>query len=86
MRGARRYYRPEDVEALKTIKVLLYNKGYTIKGARKVVQKGEEAVADVPSSRPVASVCAPAAKKKTIDKSALVSELRVLKSMLTSLL
>lgn len=35
MRGGRRYYRPEDIEVLQTIKHLLYKEGYTIKGARK---------------------------------------------------
>ncbi len=35
MRGGRRYYRPEDIETLQTIKNLLYKEGYTIKGARK---------------------------------------------------
>lgn len=37
MRGGRRYYRPEDVELLKTIKHLLYKQGYTIKGAKKAL-------------------------------------------------
>ena len=35
-RGGRRYYRPEDIEVLSTIKHLLYKQGYTIKGAKKV--------------------------------------------------
>jgi DNA-binding transcriptional MerR regulator len=35
LRGGRRYYRPEDVETLTTIKHLLYKQGYTIKGAKK---------------------------------------------------
>lgn len=35
MRGGRRYYRPEDIEVLQTIKHLLYKEGYTIKGAKK---------------------------------------------------
>lgn len=34
-RGGRRYYRPEDMEILTSIKTLLYKEGYTIKGARK---------------------------------------------------
>ena len=34
MRGGRRYYRPEDIEVLQTIKHLLYKDGYTIKGAK----------------------------------------------------
>lgn len=35
MRGGRRYYRPQDMEILSTIKNLLYKQGYTINGARK---------------------------------------------------
>lgn len=35
LRGGRRYYRPEDIETLQTIKNLLYKDGYTIKGAKK---------------------------------------------------
>lgn len=34
-RGGRRYYRPEDMKILSTIKHLLYKQGYTIKGAKK---------------------------------------------------
>ncbi len=40
MRGGRRYYRPEDVEILSTIKNLLYKQGYTINGAKKAFSKG----------------------------------------------
>lgn len=34
-RGGRRYYRPEDVGIIRQIKTLLYEEGYTIKGALK---------------------------------------------------
>lgn len=37
LKGGRRYYRPEDVELLLRIKRLLYQQGYTIKGARKAL-------------------------------------------------
>ena len=33
--GGRRYYRPEDVELLRQIRSLLYEEGYTIRGAQK---------------------------------------------------
>lgn len=36
--GGRRYYRPEDVELLKTIHNLLYTQGYTIKGVQKLLK------------------------------------------------
>ena len=34
-RGGRRYYRPEDLQLLSNIKALLYEEGYTIKGAQR---------------------------------------------------
>ena len=36
--GGRRYYRSEDIEVLSSIRKLLYNEGYTIKGAQKVLK------------------------------------------------
>ena len=35
MNGGLRYYRPQDIDILSTIKNLLYKQGYTIKGAKK---------------------------------------------------
>ena len=37
-RRGRRYYRLEDISILKTIKELLYDKGYTISGAQKFLK------------------------------------------------
>ena len=36
--GGRRYYRPEDVDLLRRIRVLLYRDGYTIKGVQKLLR------------------------------------------------
>jgi DNA-binding transcriptional MerR regulator len=36
--GGRRYYRPEDINLLKGIKLLLYSEGLTINGALKLIQ------------------------------------------------
>ena len=36
--GGRRYYRTEDVKILSSIRKLLYQEGYTIKGAQKVLK------------------------------------------------
>ncbi len=36
--GGRRYYRPEDVDLLRRIRSLLYEEGYTIKGAQKLLK------------------------------------------------
>ncbi|MDZ5647965.1 MerR family transcriptional regulator [Nitrospirillum sp. BR 11828] len=36
--GGRRYYRPDDVEMLRRIQVLLYKEGYTIKGVQRLLR------------------------------------------------
>ena len=36
--GGRRYYRPEDVEALRRIRKLLYADGFTIRGVQKLLK------------------------------------------------
>jgi len=46
--GGRRYYRPDDVALLERIRDLLYNEGFTIKGAQKHIgsrQAGGAAIA-----------------------------------------
>ena len=37
--GGRRYYRPDDVGLLRTIKQLLYDEGYTIKGVQRLFKE-----------------------------------------------
>lgn len=39
--GGRRYYRTEMVERLRTIQDLLYNRGMTIAGVKKLIHNGE---------------------------------------------
>lgn len=52
LRGGRRYYRPEDIEVLQTIKHLLYKEGYTIKGARKAFEEMKKTAApEKPAAR-----------------------------------
>jgi DNA-binding transcriptional MerR regulator len=61
--GGRRYYRPEDVEILRQIRSLLYDEGYTIKGAQKLLRQrrsGRAASAEEPPAT-AAPVAAPAA-------------------------
>ena len=38
--GGRRYYRPEDIDLLCSIRELLYTDGYTIKGVQKLLREG----------------------------------------------
>jgi len=47
--GGRRYYRPEDIELLREIRALLYDEGYTIKGAQKLLRQRR---AKVPAAKP----------------------------------
>ena len=43
--GGRRYYRPDDVEVIRTIKHYLYDKRYTIEGVQKLFKtKGIKAI------------------------------------------
>jgi DNA-binding transcriptional MerR regulator len=37
--GGRRYYRPDDVDLLRGIKVLLYGEGYTIRGVQRILKE-----------------------------------------------
>lgn len=57
--GGRRYYRTEMVARLRTIKDLLYNRGLTIAGVKKMIRSGEFSAIDsnaswtpVPRPRP----------------------------------
>ena len=48
--GGRRYYRTEDIQLLKSIKSLLYDEGYTIKGAQNSLKKRTSASKSVQTS------------------------------------
>jgi DNA-binding transcriptional MerR regulator len=37
--GGRRYYRPEDVQLVAAIRVLLYSEGYTIRGVQRILKE-----------------------------------------------
>ena len=65
--GGRRYYRLEDIALLETIKSLLYDEGYTIKGAQASLSKRRKADA-VPAS-PEAAGQSPAALAPSVPVS-----------------
>ncbi len=55
--GGRRYYRPEDIGLLRSIRDLLYHDGYTIKGVQRLLREGgakslveDQELAPVPSA------------------------------------
>jgi DNA-binding transcriptional MerR regulator len=57
--GGRRYYRPEDVDLLRGIRLLLYSEGFTIRGVQRVLkEKGVGFVAGVGQSGSVQPVAA----------------------------
>lgn len=59
--GGRRLYRPEDVALLHTIHRLLYQEGYTVKGARRfLTEGGAKDVPPAPAPAP-ATIQTPAA-------------------------
>lgn len=49
--GGRRYYRPEDIEILQSIKALLYQEGFTIKGAQKALSLRKPSPGKTPEAR-----------------------------------
>ena len=52
--GGRRYYRPGDVVLLRTIRQLLYEEGFTIKGVQKLIkEQGTRAVREGAMPMPV---------------------------------
>jgi DNA-binding transcriptional MerR regulator len=84
--GGRRYYRPEDVELLRRIRVLLYRDGYTIKGVQKLLRQpgarsadGETAelesveVAEAPPPRDAPAAAAPRRREAAIPSLAAVA-------------
>jgi len=81
--GARRHYRPEDVEMVKTINRLLNEEGYTIKGARKFLaarRRGPEMFEDAPQP---ASATLPLVAKTHQDNGLMLAELKSIRDQLT---
>ena len=92
--GGRRYYRPEDVDLLRSIRGLLYDDGYTIKGVQKLLREGglkdaETAPAPVlePGPAPVALAASDGAgipSDQRRELLAILGELEALRKLLVS--
>jgi DNA-binding transcriptional MerR regulator len=85
--GGRRYYRPEDVELLKTIHKLLYSEGYTIKGVQKLFrEKGKAQVVEkipAPQNQNKATkTVSGLSEKQRAALMAIASELRELRGLI----
>jgi DNA-binding transcriptional MerR regulator len=72
--GGRRYYRPADVDLLRTIRSLLYDNGYTIKGVQKLLRDGvvrpDGEITGGDDSGPIAAVEPAAAAPDSADAAA----------------
>jgi DNA-binding transcriptional MerR regulator len=64
--GGRRYYRPEDVDLLRGIRLLLYGEGFTIRGVQRLLkEKGVGFVTSVGQTGSVTTVAAPEAEDES---------------------
>jgi len=95
--GGRRYYRPEDVDLLRSIRALLYDDGYTIKGVQKLLREGglKPIVADAPeapaapasadlAAAPQAPVAAGFSGDQRKELKAVLGELEAVRKLLDS--
>lgn len=71
--GNRRYYRPDDIDLLKTIHFFLYTEGYTIKGVQKLLK--EHGIKKTIKLWQNASSGSPAVAPE-MEKAAVVAELK----------
>jgi DNA-binding transcriptional MerR regulator len=69
--GGRRYYRPEDVDLLRTIRCLLYEAGYTIKGVQRLLREGTSRVAVDSVARATAETAVEATAESAVEELAL---------------
>ena len=84
--GGRRYYRPEDVDLLRTIRALLYDDGYTIRGVQKLLREGtrKPVVKAEKAAKPTATKAAKPSRESTlvnVDRRKLKSVLSELKRL-----
>lgn len=70
--GGRRYYRPVDIDLIKGIRHLLYDRGYTIKGAQRLLKDNGVAFVQALGSGDVEAARAIAERKQTTDSPSLV--------------
>lgn len=84
--GARRHYRPEDVEMVETINRLLNEEGYTIKGARKYLTSRKNKPGDIveaPATATATQSALPLAGNQSEDSSLIVEELKTIRNRLS---
>ena len=69
--GGRRYYRPVDIDLIKGIRHLLYDRGYTIKGAQRLLKDNGIAFVQALGSGDVDAARAIAERKQALDNPSL---------------
>ncbi|HEX4157564.1 MAG TPA: MerR family transcriptional regulator [Rhizomicrobium sp.] len=83
--GGRRFYRPEDVDLLRGIRLLLYYEGYTIRGAQKILREkgvrytaslGREQTKNGHAAAAAPEVITPAADGGALDVLATLKSIR----------
>ena len=86
--GGRRYYRPEDIEFLASIRTLLHDQGFTIKGVQKLLDQNKgklpgEITVNAAEVEPVQRVGLQSgvAQSSSVDKAALGSVLGELQEL-----
>ena len=90
--GGRRYYRPEDIDLLRSIRELLYTDGYTIKGVQKLLREGgvkalaERRNSPAPPEEPEPRARPDAIAGTTAAPAADASEVEALRAALAELL
>ena len=65
--GGRRYYRPVDIDLIKGIRHLLYDRGYTIKGVQRLLKDNGVAFVQALGSGDVEAARAIAERRQTTD-------------------
>lgn len=83
--GGRRYYRPEDVELLKSIHSLLYTEGYTIKGVQKLLREKGKSELIATANPKQAAEPAPQLPLTGLKENLNENQKQVLRSMLNDL-
>ena len=74
--GGRRYYRPQDVQLLATIDRLVHREGYTLRGARLVIEGKERPVESArPASAPPPASAIPATARLRAIRDSLAAAL-----------
>ena len=85
--GARRHYRPEDIDMVKTISRLLNEEGYTIKGARKyLTARKNSPPTRVPASPIETATAIPMSATSDADTALILAELKTVRNLMVDAL